>query len=37
LENVVLIFDDEDFLACGAWHRSWCEPTRERALCQDWQ
>ena len=35
LENIVLVFDDEDFFACRAWHGSSCEPTRERALCQD--
>ena len=35
LENVVLIFNNEDFLAGRAWHSWWCEPTRERALCQD--
>lgn len=36
LENVVLIFNDEDFFSCGAWH-SWWEPTRAMALCQDMQ
>ena len=36
LENVVLIFNDEDFFSCGGWH-SWWEPTREMALCQDMQ
>jgi hypothetical protein len=36
LENVVLIFNDEDFLASRACH-GWPEPTRERAPCQDEQ
>ena len=30
LENVVLVFNDEDFLGCRTWH-DWCrEPTRAR-------
>jgi hypothetical protein len=35
LENVVLIFNDEDLLAYRAWHSWWREPTREKASCQD--
>ena len=37
LENVLLIFDDEDFFVSRAWHGWWRQPTGEGADCQGWR